>query len=140
MESDALKKFLDPILTLGSYEYKFPIGGYEVVYNLVSVGETADVLAAMPMKVQSDEKAARIASVLVSANNYTFNSNEIDTTLEKYRFIRGLKKPLFDLFWNSYMEAEALQLKVFEEVHIKGKKPSPIQGSEQSGDSSSSPE
>ena len=140
MESDALKKFLDPILTLGSYEYKFKVGGYEVVYNLVAVGETADVIAAMPMKVQSDEKAARIASVLVTANNYTFNSNEIDTTLEKFRFVRALKKPLFDLFWDSYMEAEALQLKVFEEVHINGKKPSPIQVSEPSGDSSSSPE
>jgi hypothetical protein len=138
---ESMKQLLDPILTLGSYEYSFTVAGHRVIFNLVNVGATASALVALPIKVKDDEKAARMAVAMVSANNYTFNSGDInDPLLEKFRFLRELKRPLFDLFWDEYVAAEARQLHIFEETHAKGKKSFPIQDSEDSGDSSNSPE
>jgi len=135
-----LKRLLDPLLSMGKYEYPFRLGDYKVFFNLADVGSTSAALVSLPVKVEADVKAAKMAVALMSVNNYTFQGLEGEPLLEKYRFLCSLKEPVFDHFWDQFVAARNLQYKLFEEVHFKGKKSLPIQDSEQSGDSSSSPE
>lgn len=138
---EKMNQLLDSLLTLGKYESSFLVSGFKVFYNLASVGATASAIAFLPVRVKDEEKAARMAVALVSANNYTFNDPDIgDPLKEKFAFLKQLKRPLFNLFWDEFVAAEARQLHIFEELHSKGKKSLPVQDSEPSGDSINSPE
>lgn len=137
---DDLKRFLDPIISMGKYEYPFTLGGFKVIYNMADIGSVSSALTSLPVKVEADVKAAKMAVALMAVNNYTFKGEEGEPLLEKFRFLCSLREPVFDHFWDQYVAARNLQFKLFEEVHFKGKKSSPIQDFELSGDSSSSPE
>lgn len=139
MEVNA-KAYLEPILFAGKYEHRFELGPYSILFNLASVGEIADTIAAFMPKTENDVKAAKIASSLVSVNNYTFAGNAGNSLSEKYSFIRSLQGPVFDFFWDSFQVAVNLQYKIFEDTYVNGKKSSPTQNSEATGDSTKYPE
>lgn len=129
---------LDSLITLGSYNYEFEVSDRKVVFNMADVGSTSSATVSLGVQTETDLKAAKMASCLLSANGYTFQSE--DPLLEKYRFLRGLKEPMFNHFWDNYQIAVTRQHDIFQRIHIEGKKSLPTQDSEQSGESTSSPE
>jgi len=136
MKSKITAVSLDSILFLGKFEYTFELGPYKIIYNLASVGDKQDSLNAVTHGVLH-EQAASIATSLMSVNGYNFTTaNNSDSFMEKFRFLRNLKSPVFDLFWDEYQAAIALQYKQFDEFMSNAKKSVPTQPSETDGSSS----
>jgi len=133
-----IEGLLDSLITLGSYNYEFDVAGLKVVFNMADVGSTSSATVSLGVQTENDLKAAKMASCLLSANRHTFQSD--DPLLAKYRFLRSLKEPMFDYFWDNYQITVTRQHDLFQRIHIEGKKSLLIQDSEPSGESSSSQE
>lgn len=104
---------LNDILFLGKYEYTFTLGSHEIKFNLCTVGQEQDSINTVHIG-ETNQKAALMSASLVSVKGYKFSDGE-DSFLEKYRFLRALKRPVFDHFWDNYNAALTLQLKDFHE-------------------------
>lgn len=118
---------INDILFLGNYEYTFKVGQYEILFNMASVGEIQDQINAT-YRGEINEKAARMATALKSVNGYMFNDTSTNNNplINKANFLRGLKEPVFNLFWDEYNVALMQQFKEFQEYIEKGKKSVPI--------------
>ena len=123
---------LDRILFLGKQEYSFTIRDHHIIFNMATVGELSTSIAASGTG-ELDQKAARMASSLVSVDGYGFQKESDNTFIEKYRFLKNLQAPVFDLFWDEYNAAIAIQYKNFEDFLADGKKSVPTQDSEIAG-------
>ena len=104
---------LNDILFLGKYEYTFELGPHEVKFNLCTVGQEQDSINSAHAG-ETNQKAALMAASLISVKGYKFSDGD-DSFLEKYRFLRALKRPVFDHLWDNYNAALTLQFKAFNE-------------------------
>lgn len=132
MQQSMSSAVLDGILFMGRLEHEFSIGQHKVVYNLATVGELQDAL--LMARGETNERAALMASSLVSVNGYYFKDKDAGSQwTEKYKWLRNLKGPVFDFFWSQYKFAEGMQYKAFEESMEKLKNSVPTPSSEVDG-------
>lgn len=139
MSAVDVKNLVDPLLTFSKFEHKVVLAGFDIFFNMASVGATASTLLAFNVRTEQQVKAAKMAASLILVNNYTFQVDGSTPLQEKYTFLLGLQDPVFDFFWDAYEAGKSLQYKAFEELHQQGKKSSPTQASEQPGDFSNLP-
>ena len=135
MSSNITSASLDSLLFLGVLNYSFKVGPYTIIYNLANVGETQETVNIYGAG-EDNINASIMATSLTSVNGHTFVEKDGDTTDKKYRFLRALKRPVFNLFWNEYQTAVAIQFKNFEQFLSDAKKSAPIQPLETDGISS----